>query len=380
MGSGVLAALDIGTYNISAAIFSIKDGEAEIIACGESPALGMKRGSVCDIDACARSIATAVKEAEKTAGFLMPAAFVGFSGCSISSTNVVSGIDILDPAQGVTDVDLQLLMESCRAGSATDEMILVQQLPIDYGIDGCWGLSQPRGAKGKRLEAEVHLVYGQAEAINNLLASLHRGNIRPKALYYNPLVLADQVLQHADKQLGALLVDLGGATTDLCWYHRGLPRMTLSLPIGGEHITGDLAIGLHVPISVAAKIKIDNNENKGMDTKTNQFINEIIDSRVTELADMIENSINTYGHGARPTKLVLIGGGAKLKGLPGMLEGNLNLPVHLIDEQEGVHTSLNAVALIKYGQKNHMGVHDKKSNLLARVKGGFKSVIHKFTF
>ncbi|MEG6616437.1 cell division protein FtsA [Peptococcaceae bacterium 1198_IL3148] len=388
MDGNIKAALDIGTYNINVVIAN-DAASKNIIGYGESPSIGFKKGMVSDIEACAKSIRAAVEQAEKMAGVRISSAYVGFSGSEIISTNIISTLELNQPNKEISSSDIQLIKDSCGTKVHTEEFLIIHLIPRDYAVNGCWGIDDPTGMVGSNMELEAHLVRARVAAIRNLYKALQRAEIKPMELLFTPLVIAEQLLEQAEKEIGTMVVDIGGSTTGLCWYHRGKPWLTTSLPIGSEHITSDMAIGLRAPMSVVAEIKsnfdlaeiaasaeeieITGLSDHQLKRVSGQLVKKIIEARLSEIIDLIQTSIINYGQGVTPTELVLVGGGSKLKGLPEFFSQTIDIPVRVAD--------INGTAaqlLINYGVQKHAKKYQKDEKLLKKFKSTFRSVINRF--
>lgn len=390
MGSRLLAALDIGSYNITAVIGTNRDGTNKVEGYGHSPAVGFKKGTIYDIQSCLKSVKTALEQAEKMAGVSVDSCFVGFSGCQVLSSNVCCGIDVNE--NKISDHHLGLLHECCIAQVCNKEHIPLHLLPRAYGLDAHWGVVDPVGLKGGRLEIEAHLILGQKMAVESIKTVINSAGLHPMGLFYTPLVQAESMLQPAEKELGAMLIDIGGNTTGLCWFHRGHPWLTTSIPVGGEHITSDLAIGLRIPLSVAAmvkekygllntrpdeKVEVQVLQNSQAKIVSRQLANEIIEARMFDLVDLIKQYIDIHGGGRRPSEIVLVGGGSRLLGIKELFHRTVDLPVRFgeDDKYPGVVT---AGYILEHGYNNtDMGLNTP-SKFLTRINTGLKSMIHKF--
>ncbi len=397
MGSSVVAALDIGTYSIHALIAKQNESGLTISGYGKSPSVGIKKGMVSDIETCALSIKSAVDTAEKIAGLNIESAYVGFSGGDVFSSNVTSAVAKNESKSGITEADHEGILESCRLKVGNPEHFLIHLIPREYAVDGCWGIDNPVGMAGAKVEIEAHLIVGRTAAIKNLFKSLERAGITVKGLFFSPYVLADQLLQKAEKEIGYLLIDIGGGNAGLCWYHRGKPWLTTTLPVGGEHITSDLAIGLRIPISYAAKIKsqyglnpftaereivIDDLPN-GPKTVSRQLVYEIIEARVNELIDFIEKIIGNYGQGIVPAGIILTGGGAQLPGLAEKISQSLELPVRVFKNTNRgkgniIPEETTILKIMEYGVNSMTKMQDSRVDLFDWMKGRLKDVIYKF--
>lgn len=390
MGSNVIAALDIGSHSINALIAKHDDTGLAVLGYGQSPSVGFRKGMVSDIEACALSIKSALNTAENMAGIGIKSAYVGFSGGDVYSENVMSSITVKNTC---TEDAHKRLLNSCSL-QVHDRYFLLHLVPREYAVDGLWGIAEPIGMNGSRVEIEAHLIMGRELAVQNLLAALYQAGIQVKGLFFNAYVFAHQLLQPAEKEIGYLLADIGSSSTGLCWYHRGKPWVTLSLPVGSGHITSDLAIGLHIPVSVAEEIKIKygltqlTNKNEeiliqglpnGTQKISGQLVYDIIEARVNELIELINNLIKTYGQGIVPAGIVLMGRGTQMPGLMQKISAATGLKVRTfkdIKQNENLE-EITALQIMEYGVSNNVKNHDNRNDPLNILKERLKGVIYK---
>lgn len=388
--SNVVAALDIGTCSVNVIIGTTSNRQNNILGYGRSPSVGFKKGIVLDIEACAKSIKLAVGQAKKMSGIDIDHTYVGFSGGEIISSNVTMSLQLPEPNREITSADLELLIKKCRS-KIHNNYTYIHLIPREFAVNSYWGVDDPIGMVASRIEMETHMVRGQQPAIQNLYKALSLAEITPKETFYTPLIVADQVLTTVEKEIGVMLLDIGGSSTGLCWYHRGKPWLTTSLPIGGEHITSDMAIGLRIPMTIANQIKVNfsieqltEREIAIPDLSTNQsksvplpIVKEIIDARLLEFTDLIKATIDNYGRGITPGELVLVGGGAKLTGIADFISNQLSLPVRIIEEDRHLDISVGTAQMLLNYSLAREQQQTGSNSFLTKLKSGFKNVMHR---
>lgn len=399
MGNEIIAVIDIGSYKITAAIGSKYNGEWTITGYGESPCIGFKKDMIYDVKACVKCIQSALAQAESQVGIKVNQIFVGFSGGNITSTNKVASINIPQSQKFVNYKDVDLVTKACQQKISSQELEIIHTTTRDYAVDGSWGISDPIGKKCSRLDMEAHIIHGQANAVQNLYQALKQAEIHAAGVFFIPYVLAYQLLEPVEKEIGTILVDIGGSTTGLCWFHRGKPWMTYTIPIGSEHVTSDLAIGLRLPISDASEVKINYGlqemdvigeavEITAKSTMHNRkvsskLIRDIIEARLQEMVDWINFSIKEYGQGLKPAEMVITGGGSKLVGLEEFFSMSANMPVRKIDynnhaEKLPIDAGISST-FMEYVADNLQKDCEQENKLLFNLKSSLKNVIDRFS-
>lgn len=329
----VLVALDIGTTKVCALIGELDRGTANVIGIGTSPSDGLRKGVVIDIDRTVRAIATAVENAERMSGYKVRSALVGISGNHISSQNS-RGMVAISGRRDIGRDDTLRAIEAARAVSIPNTREILHVIPRGYVVDGQAGVRDPIGMTAVRLEVETHIVTASSTSVQNLSKCVQKAGVDIDELVLTPLATGDAVLSDEDRELGVVLVDVGGDTTDVAIFQDGSVSHAATIPIGGRSVTSDLGIvlrvapdsaeGIKVRYATALPLEVDPDEviqitSIGEDLPhgvTRRHIAEISQSRVRELFDLVAAEVDAAGATNRlQAGLVLTGGGSALQGL-----------------------------------------------------------------
>lgn len=249
-----IVGLDIGTSKICAIIGDVNaDGMVDIIGVGTAPSRGLRRGVVVNIDHTVSSIRKAVEDAELMAGCRAESVYAGISGGHIKGINSHGVIAI--KSREVTQVDLERVIDAARAVAIPVDREVIHILPQEFMVDDQEGIKEPIGMAGVRLEAKVHIITGAVSAAQNIIRCAHRSGLKVYDLVLQQMASAEAVLSLDERELGAVLVDIGGGTTDIAVFGEGSIQHTSVIPVGGEQLTNDIAVGLRTPMAEAEKIK-----------------------------------------------------------------------------------------------------------------------------
>ncbi len=341
----VLVGLDLGTTKVCAIVGEVKDGgQVDIIGIGISPSNGLKKGVVVNIDSTVESVKKAVQEAELMAGVQINSAFVGISGGHIKGINSRGVAAIKNREVGAADVARAI--DGARAVNIPMDQQILHVLPQEFIIDDQDGIRDPLGMSGTRLDVKVHIITGAVTAIQNIVKSCSRAGLHVSDLVLQPLASSRAVLTTEEQELGVIVADIGGGTTDLAFFLEGSLWHTEVLPIGGNHLTNDIAIGLRTPASEAEKIKIKYGcalsslvkHEETLDVPSvggrpprllsRQILCEIIEPRVEELFGMVQQRLKKTGfEDLLASGVVLTGGTALMEGVQDAAERFLGLPI-----------------------------------------------------
>ncbi len=374
----IIVGLDLGTTKVCAIVGELKDtGQVDIIGIGISPSHGLKKGVVVNIDSTVESVKKAVDEAELMAGVEIQSVYVGISGSHIKGINSRGVVAIKNKEVGPSDV--ARVIDAARAVNIPMDQQILHVLPQEFIIDDQDGIKDPLGMFGVRLEAKVHIITGARTSIQNIEKSCHRAGLHVNDLVLQPLASSRAVLTTEEQDLGAVVVDIGGGTTDVALFLEGSLWHTEVLPIGGNHLTNDIAIGLRTPSSEAEKIKIRYGcalstlvkHEETLDVPSvggrpprllsRQILSEIIEPRVEELFGMVQQRLKKTGfEDMFASGIVLTGGTALMEGLPEAAERFLGLPIrrgtprNIGGLMDVVNSPIYAtgVGLVLYGAEN----------------------------
>jgi cell division protein FtsA len=375
----VLVGLDLGTTKVCAIVGEIKDdGEVDVIGIGISPSHGLKKGVVVNIDSTVESVKKAVQEAELMAGVEINSVYVGISGGHIKGINSRGVAAIKNREVGPSDVARAI--DGARAVNIPLDQQILHVLPQEFIIDDQDGIKDPHGMSGTRLDVKVHIITGAVTAIQNIVKSCSRAGLHVNDLVLQPLASSRAVLTSEEQELGVVVADIGGGTTDLAFFLEGSLWHTEVLPLGGNHLTNDIAIGLRTPASEAEKLKIKYGcalsslvkHEETLDVPSvggrpprllsRQILCEIIEPRVEELFGMVQQRLKKTGfEDMFASGVVLTGGTALIEGAQDAAERYLGLPIrrgtprNIGGLMDVVNSPIYAtgVGLVLYGAENH---------------------------
>jgi len=343
----MIVGIDVGTTKICTLVGQAGDnGVLRVVGVGVAPSRGLKKGVITDIGEAARAIGESIRRAEQVSGQTISEAYVSVGGGHIASQNSRGFVAIGKGDRPVDRDDVDRVMEAAQAIAVPHNRRIIHSIPREFAIDGQSGIRNPLGLMGFRLEVESHIVTGASTAIQNLVRCLELNNVDVVNLVLQPLASAAAVLTEEEKDLGVALVDMGGGTTDIAIFVEGSIWETLVLPVGGNHITNDIAFGLRTPTSVAEETKVryghasaaavDRDEvleiatfgDDRLATISRHQLCEIVAARVEELFEIISREIRRSGFdGLLPAGVVITGGTANLAGIRETAATVTQLPV-----------------------------------------------------
>jgi cell division protein FtsA len=393
-----LVALDVGSTKTCAIIADIEDGTAKFLAMGGAESKGSRKGLIVNLDAAVSSIRRALEEAEGVAGVPVESAIVGIAGSHIRGVNSRGGISLGARARDIEREDVRKAVDAARAISLPEDREVLHVLPQEFLVDQQDGIRDPIGMVGQKLEVNVHIVTASAAATQNVVSAVNRAGVMVTDTALEPLASAESSLTQDERELGCCLLDIGGGTTEMVVFGGGVARHASALPVGGDHFSNDLAVGLRTPIPEAEKIKREYgcawHELLGEDrpieiasvgdrpprTVFARMLNEIIEPRAQELLSLVRDELKRAGLDMHiPAGFVLAGGGAKLAGLIELAENMFSLPVRLAAPRglEGMPEQLSqpeyatAVGLLLYGAHARRAAAQRPTTLVAKLKSMF---------
>jgi len=331
----LLVGLDIGTSKVAAVVAELRpDGSYEVIGMGQSESKGLKKGVVVNIEATVQSIQRALEEAELMADCKIAEVFTGIAGSHIRSFNSSGMVAIKD--KEVTQTDVARVIETAKAVNIPTDQQILHILTQEFIIDGQEDVREPIGMSGIRLEVKVHIVTGAVSAAQNIVKCVRRCGLEVHDLILQPLASSLAVLTEDEKELGVVLVDIGGGTTDIAIFSEGAIRHTAVIPIAGDQITNDIAMALRTPTPDAEDIKIqygiakqaiaDPDDmievpgvgDRGTRTMSRQALAAVIEPRIEELYSLVHQVVRESGYEELLSSGVVITGGTAM--MPGMVE------------------------------------------------------------
>lgn len=386
----IVVGLDIGTSKICCVIGEVgPDLSIEIFGKGVSPSKGLKKGAVVDIDETAKAIEAAVAEAEKMAGFHINCIYVGVTGEYIGSLASHGVVTIGSSDKEISESDTRRVIEAARLVGIPNDREIIHVIPRSFSIDGTDGVKNPIGMSGMRLEVDAHIIVGFSTFLQNINKSVQRAGleIEENGLVLGSIPTSLAVLSEEEKELGIVLVDIGGGTTDVAIFKSNSLVTTAILPIGGSNITYDAVIVLRIPQAEAERIKVAKGCASPSFVKEDEQIEvvslssvdppsvsrielaEVVEGRLMDIFDWLRKEIKKVtDKGIHLAGVTLTGGCANIEGIARFAQDFLQLPVRIgrpanipgiSDELRDPAFSV-AVGLALYGAR-------KRSRTLERV-------------
>ncbi len=388
----VVSAIDVGSSKIGTLIASIsEDGRINIIGVSATPSRGVKKGQIVDIESAVDAITESIESAERMSGFSISHAYVSMGGPQIESLNSHAVVAVAEPEGEIKINDITRVNDAARAIALPSSREILHVIPRTFTVDGQEGISDPIGMTGVRLETDTHIISGSTTSMRNLVKCVGMVGIDVRELVFSGIASANAVLTETEKELGVILVDIGGETTDIVIYVDGAIAYSSVIPLGGRHVTSDIAVGLRISLESAEKIKTwlahkpkqpavpeENKEGKKKEEEIldlkgmgitedvqkisrKAVVDSIIRPRLQEIFKYVGKEIKKSGFGTQiPSGLVICGGGSMTIGLLDQAKYTLGFPARigkieglsgLIDEIESP-TFATAAGLIIYGTRS----------------------------
>jgi len=349
MGSqseNLLTVIDVGSAKTSVIVAEVNDYALRYRGHSISDSRGMRKGVIADLDKAVASIKEAVEEAENAAQAPVEHVLVGVAGSHIRGVNSHGGISLGARSREISRDDVRLAVEKARSISLPDDREALHLLPQEFILDGQGGVRDPAGLMGRKLEVRVHIVTTSATATQNVVTAVNRAGIHVDDTVFEALACADAVLQSDERELGVCLVDVGAGSTDLIVYYEGVVIHSGAIPVGGDHFTNDVGVGLRTPLPDAESIKkmfgcaivtripeaneieVPSVGDRPSRLMRQRELAEILEPRSRELMELLRDHLrqasvaDLLGAG-----LVFTGGASRLNGLLEVAEDILHRPV-----------------------------------------------------
>lgn len=339
-----LAGLDIGSTKVSVIVGRPNGEHIDVIGLGTAPNPGFKKGVVVNIESTTDAIRQAREEAELMAGVEVSQVWLGVGGSHIQSFDSNGMVAVRD--REISARDIERVVQAAQAVSVPSDREVIHVLPREYKLDEQEGILDPIGMSGVRLESAVHIVTASKTALQNIAKCTEKAGLQISGLVLEPYASAMAVLTEDERQLGVVLVDIGGGSSDIVIIHKGSIAYTACVPLGGTHITNDIALGLRTPHSSAESLKrkygcalatlvnaeesieVEGVGNRRERTVLRQHLCEIIEPRTDEILNYVNNEILKSGYGDQlGGGVVLTGGGSLLDGIAELGEFVFDMPV-----------------------------------------------------
>ena len=388
--------LDIGTTKTCAVVAASGPNGLEIVGVGEAPSLGMRKGVVVDLEETIKSIEAATEKAERMAGMHVGDVFVGITGDHIRSTNNRAVVAVSGEDREVSPVDVRRVIDASKIINLPSDRQIIHALPRYFTVDGQEGVDDPVGMAGGRLEVDTHIVTGGSSFITNVLKCVHRAGLEAAGLVFEPLASSASTLAPEEKQVGVVLLDIGGGTTDIAVYSLGSAIYTATLPVGGNILTNDISLGLKTTLAEAEDVKkrfgaavrdaggeerlsvrtLDGRSSKEYSTEQ---LRQIVVPRVLETLRMAKQKIiDNVPRDLVLGEVVLTGGGALLPDIESLAEDVFGLPVRVgmpntiggLTDAIALPQFSTAIGLVLFGASDERDAAD-----MGRRRGG--SIVHR---
>ncbi len=401
-----IAGLDIGTTKTCCVLADVDldTGAVDIIGVGLTPSDGLRKGVVVDLDATTKAIRSAVDKAQQMAGnVLIRSVVVGVTGEHISSLNSRGVIAITAPEREITASDVDRVVEASKVIVLPPEREIVHSIPRGFSVDGQDGVKDPVGMSGGRLEVETHIVTGSTSFLDNVAKCVQRAGLAVDVTVLEPIATSEAAVIPAEKDLGVALIDIGGGTTDVAVFTGGEIYYTAVLPVGGNHVTNDIAVGLRAAREEAERAKIESGcaivemvQDDGTFRITSlgaeesrelprEILAKIIEPRMQEICQMAREELMKSGYlEMLPAGTVLTGGGAMMPGAVDLYERILGMPVRLGLPRDvgGLNDTVQSpiyatgVGLVLYTTRHQADLREEEKSVT--LGQGLKDVFKRF--
>jgi cell division protein FtsA len=394
-----IVALDIGSTKTCALIGEMDDeGGVKFAALGAAESKGWRKGQIVNLDLAVSSIRRAVEEAESITSVPVESALIGVAGVHVRGVNSRGGMTIGTRPRDVQRDDVRRAIEAARGIQLPEDREVLHVLPQEFFLDSHDNIRDAIGMVGQRLEANVHIVTASGSATQNIVTAVNRAGVRVDDTVLEPLASAEACFTQDERELGSCLLDIGGGTTELIALSGGVVRHTAAIPVGGDHFTNDLAVGLRTPIPEAEKIKrehacvfralvtsddpieIASVGDRPPRTVYSRMLADIVEPRAQELLMLVRDELRRGGvENQIPAGLVLTGGGAQLRGLCELAEKIFNLPVRVavprglagMSEEVSRPEYAAAVGLVLYGARTRRSTGARPNGWVGKLKSMF---------
>jgi cell division protein FtsA len=338
--------LDVGTSKVCAVIGELTPTGLDVVGIGQHPSRGLRRGVVTNIDSTVEAIKRAVSEAEQMAGLEVESVFATIGGGHLRGINSQGVIAVQGRNREVSPADVSRAVDAARAVPLPADREVLHVLTQGFSVDDQDGIREPVGMLGSRLGVAIHIITGAAPAVQNVVRSVNRAGLTVQDVVLQPLASAESVLTPDERDLGVILIDLGGGTTDVALFREGAVWHTQVIPLGGDHVTNDIAVGLRTPPADAEELKkrfgcaqaslvledetVDVPSIGGRKPRTlsRQTLSRIVQARVEEILTLTARGIAQAGlEDAATAGVVVTGGAAIMAGVPEVAESIFDLPV-----------------------------------------------------
>jgi len=347
MDESVIVGIDVGTTKICALVGRLEENDRlRILGVGVEPSRGIRKGAVVDLAGASQAIRHAVDKAERTSGLEIKSALVSLAGAQITALNSPGVVGI--SGRAITEDDVARAMDAARAVAIPHNQEIIHIIQRNFTVDGQEGIRTPIGMHGYRLEVETHIITASTSTVENLRQCVADAGVEVTQFVLAPLAAAEMALTDAEREMGVVACDIGSGTTDIAIHIEGDVWHTAILPLGGGHVTSDIAHGLRLPVDIAETIKLKHAHARLEDVPAEEYFTvqsfgeegplqisrqdlaHIAGARVEEIFGLVQQEIKRSGYdGLLPAGMVLTGGTALLPGIRQAAHEVLGMPVRI---------------------------------------------------
>jgi cell division protein FtsA len=359
-----------------------EDETLRVVGVGTVPSRGIRKGVIVNVSEATQAVRASVEKAERASGYDIQRAHVSLAGSHVTSINSRGVIAVQRGERGITPEEVERALEAARAIAIPHDREIVHIIPRGYTVDGQEGIRDPVGMVGFRLEVEAHIITGSVSSIHNLIKCVQDAGVAVDELVLDPLASGEAALSDTERDMGVVLVDMGGGTTDIAVFIEGSIWHTTVLAVGGQHLTNDIAVCVKMPTAAAeaAKLEFGHAFPDAVDPtemiQVNAFgdnalarlprreLAQVIEARVEEILSLVMQEIKRSGYdGLLPAGVVLCGGTAQLRGIRELARQVLKLPVRVGGPSDllGLTDAImspafaTSVGLLRWGQRQSAG-------------------------
>ena len=364
MENSIIVGIDVGTTKVCTLVARVENrGQLRILGVGIEPSKGLRKGTVVDLNAATKAIARSIEKAERTSGLEISSALVSLAGSHVTSVNSRGVVGI--SGKTIDQEDVIRAIDSAQAVAVPHNREVIHVIHRGFTVDGQDGIRTPVGMHGYRLEVETHIITASEATVENLRQAVADSGVQISQFVLNPLASGEVVLSDISREMGVVVCDMGGGTTDMAIYIDGDVWHTAVLAVGGNHVTSDIAHGLRLPMPQAEEIKISHGNamkaNVGLDDVfhirpfgekaavqiSTRDLAHIIEARTEEIFSLVLQEIKRSGYdGLLPAGIVLTGGASNMDGVDDLASKVLGLPVQVVKPEGllGMTDQLNSPA------------------------------------
>ena len=403
----LFAGIDIGSTAVRIVVGqklpSTDKEQVHIIGAAEVQSEGINRGTINSIEDAVSSVSACIEKVERMTGAQLSSAWVAVSGANVGLLESKGVIAVSKPDGEIREEDVERAVDAAQTVATPVNVEIIHVIPKSFTVDQQKGVKDPVGMNGIRLEVDAQIIHGQSSYLKNLQKCVYRTGVNMERLVVGILAAAETVASQRQKELGVAVMNVGGATTTLAVFDQGDLVHMASIPVGSEHVTSDVAIGLRTSIDTAERVKLQyanavakdvsrgeevNLQELGGDSEefvSRKYISEIVQARLEEILEKVDKELKKIGRsGLLPAGVILTGGGAKLPGFVDLAKAKLRLPVALgyplgvssITDRVNDLAFTTAIGLVQWGIDETPDTSKRRGGAISNFKPVEKVTAH----